>query len=167
MKDCWKCRRQLEETEFHSNRSTRDGLATECKECAGERVKTWYAKNTERAKANIRAWNEKHPETRREYSRVWRERHPEKQRDVWLRHKYGIVQADVDAMKLAQGGRCGACDEPTEKFHIDHDHRTGEVRGLLCAGCNFAAGLLEDDPRRAEGLAEYLRRGTKENRDAV
>ena len=78
-------------------------------------------------------------------------------REYHLRRRYGIGQADVDAMVAAQGGLCAACrqDEPA---HVDHDHVTGEVRGMLCFLCNQALGNVRDDIGRLRGLARYLHR---------
>jgi len=79
----------------------------------------------------------------------WREYH--------LRHRYGIGQADVDAMIAHQGGLCAACREDEPK-HVDHDHRTGRVRGMLCSLCNQALGNVRDDVTRLQRLIDYLHR---------
>jgi len=57
-----------------------------------------------------------------------------------------------------QGGKCAneQCKRPAE--YIDHDHATNEVRGLLCKQCNFAIGLLLDDPDMVRGIENYLKR---------
>lgn len=79
-----------------------------------------------------------------------------------LFEKYGMTPADHAAMLAAQGGRCAVCSvEATAvktKFHVDHNHDTGAVRALLCQRCNVAIGLCEDDPRRLEQAAAYLRK---------
>lgn len=72
---------------------------------------------------------------------------------------YGITPEQVETLALGQGGVCAACGEvPGNKngFHVDHDHSTGKIRGLLCHGCNLALGNLKDDPARISGLYEYL-----------
>ena len=76
-------------------------------------------------------------------------------REYHLRRRYGIGQADVDAMLAEQGGLCAACktDEPN---HVDHDHKTGRVRGMLCFLCNQALGNTRDDVKRLQGLIDYL-----------
>lgn len=59
-----------------------------------------------------------------------------------------------------QGGFCGICGRPFTKSRraaIDHDHRTGEIRGLLCAGwCNRLIGYLQEDVRWLKNAAAYL-----------
>jgi hypothetical protein len=79
-------------------------------------------------------------------------------RDYHLRRRYGISAAEVDAMIEAQGGVCAACktDEPV---HVDHDHKTGRVRGILCFLCNQALGNVRDDMRRLQSLIDYLYNG--------
>lgn len=80
-------------------------------------------------------------------------------RDSELRRRYGVSAADYDSLFKAQCGRCAICGErPTGKrrLAVDHDHRTGVVRGLLCAPCNTALGVVESGfPAKA---ADYLAR---------
>lgn len=76
-------------------------------------------------------------------------------RDYHLRHRYGLTSADVDAMIEAQGGTCATCDGKPE--HVDHDHATGKVRGVLCFNCNQALGNVRDDVATLHRLGRYLR----------
>lgn len=81
------------------------------------------------------------------------------EREVKLRNKYGITPADWDALHDAQLGRCAICLATlaeVAKVCVDHDHETGEVRGLLCNGCNRGLGYFKDDPDRLKRAAEYL-----------
>jgi hypothetical protein len=75
-------------------------------------------------------------------------------RDYHLRRRYGLTSADVDAMIEAQGGTCAVCPGPPQ--HVDHDHETGEVRGILCFNCNQALGNVRDNSMVLRGLARYL-----------
>ena len=62
-------------------------------------------------------------------------------------------------MLAAQGGVCALCHRPPlagKTLHVDHDHATGRVRGVLCFTCNNALGDFEDDPGRLRGAASYL-----------
>lgn len=81
---------------------------------------------------------------------------------------YGITLSRYNEMFERQGGRCAACHrletkvDPRTKvlryLSVDHDHETGEVRGLLCAECNSALGLLGESQSRARGLISYIKR---------
>lgn len=77
------------------------------------------------------------------------------------RKNYGITKEQFLALAEQQGNCCGACgDDASESIHtlhVDHDHYTNEIRGLICAGCNTALGWIEDSAERAEKLALYLR----------
>ena len=75
-------------------------------------------------------------------------------REYHLRSRYGITGADFDAMVDAQGGKCAVCDHKPE--HVDHDHKSGRVRGVLCFNCNQALGNVRDDVRVLDGLIRYL-----------
>ncbi len=78
-----------------------------------------------------------------------------------LRVKYGLSRFDYEDMLHWQGSRCGSCGNlmvGTRDTCVDHCHDTGEVRGLLCRGCNAAEGHLKSSPNRCEQLAAYLRR---------
>lgn len=72
--------------------------------------------------------------------------------------QYGMDEADYQALLSAQDGHCAACPKrPTRKrLSVDHSHRTGVVRGLLCTRCNRLLGYLHDDADLLWSLAAYL-----------
>jgi hypothetical protein len=84
--------------------------------------------------------------------------------EQWRRlRKYGLTQDEYDELLQAQGGRCAACgtDDPGVKgWCIDHCHRSGKVRALLCMRCNTMAGLVDEDPAILRALAGWLERQT-------
>lgn len=76
--------------------------------------------------------------------------------------KYGLtLEQFMDKIDL-QDGRCDICRctpiERTNAFAVDHDHKTGKVRGILCTPCNSALGLLRDDAAIIDSAAEYIRK---------
>ena len=106
-----------------------------------------------------------YPEKRRPYKdRVayFKQYHSEKEnkereRVGQLRRKYGITNEEYDEMFKKQDGRCLVCGETSDKvLCVDHDHKTGRVRGLLCYRCNTALGHLRDDPEIIMKLYEYM-----------
>lgn len=78
-----------------------------------------------------------------------------------LKNNYGITPEQWDDLFQSQGGKCASCgDVPPEdakrRFHVDHDHSTGAVRGILCHSCNVALGHLKEDQERIAKLGVYL-----------
>ncbi|MER6733333.1 endonuclease VII domain-containing protein [Streptomyces puniciscabiei] len=72
-----------------------------------------------------------------------------------LKRKYGLTEAERDAMIAAQRGLC-AIFLAAPPMHVDHCHKTGRVRGVLCFNCNSGLGLLRDDPEVVRRAAAYL-----------
>lgn len=76
-----------------------------------------------------------------------------------LKRKYGMTIEEYDAMLEAQGGGCFLCGRaPREdiSLHVDHDHSTGMVRGILCFCCNNALADFREDPALLAKAAAYL-----------
>lgn len=80
-------------------------------------------------------------------------------RDYHLKRRYGLTSADVDAMVEAQGGVCALCRERKPE-HVDHDHVTGVVRGVLCFCCNQGLGNFRDRADVMRHAISYLERTT-------
>lgn len=86
------------------------------------------------------------------------------QRRVWNLRKYGITPQEYDLLLDAQKGVCAVCsganrERMGRRLHVDHDHASGVVRGLLCTHCNNAIGHAVESPERLRALAAYLERG--------
>lgn len=73
-----------------------------------------------------------------------------------VRATYGLDSAAYAGLLEAHDGKCGICRGELNQPHIDHDHATGAIRGLLCGPCNRAIGLMKDDPARLRAAAIYL-----------
>jgi hypothetical protein len=73
-----------------------------------------------------------------------------------LKRQYDLTEQEVDAMREAQGGVCAIC-RTAPAMHVDHDHGTGQVRGMLCFSCNAALGHFKDDPAVLRRAARYLK----------
>lgn len=84
-----------------------------------------------------------------------------------LKYKFGIVIAEYNTILEAQNGVCAICKQPetakdmrrgkVKSLAVDHNHKTGKIRGLLCDRCNTSIGKFNDDPNLIEKAVEYLR----------
>ncbi|MFJ3834484.1 endonuclease VII domain-containing protein [Streptomyces sp. NPDC090054] len=80
---------------------------------------------------------------------------PERNRAMHLNAKYGLSIEQVRTMSEAQGGLCAIC-QTEQDLHVDHDHETGQVRGLLCNNCNNGLGRFRDRPEFLDRAVRYL-----------
>ncbi len=90
---------------------------------------------------------------------MWRKDHPDKARLLDLRRrlkqKYNISPQQLEQLIISRGGKCWLCGEKKRLF-IDHNHVTGQVRGLLCPICNTLLGHLEKHPEMLGAIPTYL-----------
>ncbi len=80
-----------------------------------------------------------------------------------LKYRHGITPEQYDAMLAEQGGVCAICGEPpvigfNKRLHVDHDHKTGKRRGLLCMHCNHSIERVDKFPDWPEKARAYLAR---------
>jgi len=76
-----------------------------------------------------------------------------------LKKKYGLSYEEFQSMYETRAGLCDICKGPSEEgrlLSVDHCHKTGKVRGLLCGPCNRALGLFKDDPILLQKALEYV-----------
>jgi len=76
-----------------------------------------------------------------------------------LKEKYNLSQQDFEHIKHMQGHACAICKQdllPEQKTHIDHDHKTGKVRGILCNFCNVGLGHFKDSIFNLNSAIKYL-----------
>ena len=84
-------------------------------------------------------------------------------RERILKHRHGITIEDYNQLLLKQNGKCAICGSITpnrknrQNFCVDHDHKTGKIRGLLCEKCNRGIGMLQDDPVILQQAIDYLK----------
>jgi hypothetical protein len=77
------------------------------------------------------------------------------QRNFLLKLRYGVTEEEITALAAAQGSTCAVC-RIRPPHHVDHDHTTRTVRGILCFNCNGALGRFGDDPLVLDRAIEYL-----------
>lgn len=141
MKRCSICKSLKATSEFYKSASTKDGLLSGCKRCR-------YIREN------------KNPEKQQGRSRKWRALNPEKhhatERNCRIKRTYGITQYEFDVLASKQNYSCLICTRKPKRLVVDHDHGTGEIRGLLCASCNCGIGYLRDDPSIVHSAYRYL-----------
>ena len=140
-------------------------------ELANAKNREWANENRERFRELVRnagaRYRIKNKEAIKEIGKRWRTNNPGIVRAAVLRRNFGIAPLQLAAAIYFQGERCAICrdrlrlGEKKQKstVHVDHCHRTGRFRGVLCVGCNSAIGKLNDDPCVLERAASYVRNG--------
>ena len=90
------------------------------------------------------------------------EENPERTRNNDLKRNYGITLDEHTQMYGEQNGVCAVCEKPGDgkwkKLCVDHDHKTGKVRQLLCRNCNMILGQVDDDANHLRKLTAYLQK---------
>ncbi len=141
---CGRCQRWLPLTHFSANRIKWDGLQERCDECR----KTHYSE--------VGKFTKTIPPLE-----VRRQRHR-----IQVIKSYGITEEEFNSMLERQEGKCAICgttDWGKPSPSIDHDHKTGKVRALLCNRCNRVLGLAEDSPELLSMMSNYLKKyGTED-----
>jgi len=142
LKVCSKCAETKPLSEYHVYTDNRRGgerrMHAKCKTCHMKAAQSWNERNRERAAAADARWKKK---TKRRYKA----------------RLYGLTEVELMALEATQQGMCLICGELAEVLYVDHDHKTGAVRGLLCILCNTGLGAFHDDPKRLLRAIRYLR----------
>jgi hypothetical protein len=126
-KPCSKCSIIKPNTEFFKDKRQRDGLATHCKSCQRKAISNWGQSH---------------------YTYI-------------ALRKYGVTPEQYNQAIKDQDNKCAICHREefsnrTNKLCIDHDHKTGKFRGLLCNRCNRCIGRFDDNPILLRAAAAYL-----------
>lgn len=127
-KTCSACGKWKPLSAFHKHRICRYGVESICKQCKFEKRKARDAM------------------------------YPDRVRRMDLKAKYGITLEDYNAMHARQNGQCAICGTSEEKLVVDHNHKTGQVRELLCHLCNAMIGCAREDIAILTAAVAYLRR---------
>jgi len=130
---------------YHAtHRKEHAAYAAAHRENAALHSRIYYATHREKCAARAKVYNVAHQEELAIQVRL---------------HKYGLSKVAFETLIENQGGGCAICrriDWNGKGPHVDHNHITGRVRGILCFQCNAALGLLDDNILNAEHLVEYL-----------
>jgi hypothetical protein len=166
-KFCYSCLLDLPKSSFGRDKRTLDGLRSNCKECRNKYEKALRDGNLEykiRQQENRNKWALKNPDKVRELKRKHNKGiKPSVRREQALKHKFNITQDDYEKMLQSQDGLCRICHKESNNkvqkhFHVDHNHETGKIRGLLCNKCNMGLGMFNDNKDLIKKAMDYLER---------
>lgn len=176
-KQCSSCKKFKERKYFRKDRTRPDGLNPSCTKCLSVRglgqkrnkdaplPKEVFANGEKRCTIcrELKPLEEFHVNKNARDGRWSRCRKCDNLRKV---REHGITPAEYHRMLEAQKGVCACCGQneaaadyrtgTTRRLAVDHDHKTGKVRGLLCQKCNMALGQLDEDPARVRALLRYI-----------
>lgn len=137
-KVCRTCKQEKSLSEFYCKQP-------DCKKCSGVQMKIYRENHTEESRAYRKNRYQDEKEERRVLKR---------------QQIYGISQIEYNEMFILQDGCCAICGRHQSNFKyalgVDHNHKTNEVRGLLCGACNRGIGLLSDDVEKLKKAVLYL-----------
>ena len=145
-----------------------------CKPCRKDRnarrCKANKAKNTTATRKKLRAYCCPKCKEEKEATEFYVDRSSDSGLSSWCKtclasvetlRKYGLSKEVWETILQKQGGKCAICRTATAggrgTWHVDHDHKTGKVRGLLCNRCNTGIGSLRDDPTILQAAIVYLK----------
>lgn len=150
MKRCSDCGEEKSYTEFYRAGTTLDGYRGVCKGCELAELRAFSRNNREHLNRQRReryANDTDHRDSYRAYNRA-----------RFRQYKYGITYEEFHAMIDAQDNVCSICKKSNGRqvLYVDHDHKTGRIRGLLCHTCNTFLGRIDDSIETLEYMIEYL-----------
>ena len=152
-KRCSKCGETKQVSEFWRNIRIKDGYEGQCKACHKE-----YCHRPDVAERN-RKYNR--DRSKRLYTK-------EKGRNRNLKKNHNITLDEFHEKLKAQSGKCEICQKPFRSYsgrgiHVDHNHATGKIRGILCYNCNLMIGFAADSKSTLENAVSYIDRYANEN----
>lgn len=135
-KFCPECAHVKTVLSFYKKKTrTKRGWAwdTYCIDCRKTAYREYGVLNRAKRNARLRRWRHDNPLTAKENDRRKR-----------LRYKYGISEDDLKKLEISQKGKCAICGQTTKRLCIDHSHKSGKARGMLCQTCNTFLGWYEN-----------------------
>jgi len=126
----------------------------------------YYQKNKDKIKERNKKWYNEHKDymkpRMKKYSHDYYQQHIEEIKEYHITRLYGLSLSEFNAILEQQDYKCAICGKPLENrknVHIDHDHETQRVRGVLCGSCNMGIGQFGDNPSVVHKAYKYLYRG--------
>lgn len=159
-KICFKCKKEIVLEDFHKHKSHKDGFTSSCKKCNNKTNKHNYKKYKDKRLEWAKKYRLGHKEELKKWGKDWYKKNKDKVKNYALMQKYGITLDDYNLMFIKQNGCCVICgkhqSEMAHSLAVDHSHESGQVRGLLCDGCNVVLGYTNDDIDILKNMISYL-----------
>lgn len=157
LRRCTRCGDEKFFSEFRKRKQSSDGYHRWCKTCCIEYGRTHYEENKERYNELSKKYIEENAEEVAEYKRQW---HSQVGRNRHLLKYYDITTQQYENLLEDQGGGCAICGKTPEEegrfLAVDHSHKTGKIRGLLCIFCNKFVISRHEESSLLYKAAEYL-----------
>jgi len=145
-KVCSHCKAKKSLIDFHKDRTRYDGYKDSCKFCMNKYNRALYKQNSQKYINKVLKQREQNKGVYLDYMA-----------DYGLQKNFDLSLVDYDKMLINQKECCAICgkhiSEESKRFAVDHNHKTNEVRGLLCMSCNTKLGWYE---RQKENIEKYL-----------
>lgn len=140
---------------YYQNKKIKSGFEGICKVCILERTRKYRESNREKINKRRREHHKLHKE---DINKKKRENYnPIKNREQKLKYKYNLSLDEYDEMFKKQNGKCEICGDVTERpLDVDHNHKTGKIRGLLCNACNRGIENFKENPLKLIKTVYYL-----------
>lgn len=133
-----------------------------CRSCYERDLKERNPEYREKQKSNSRKWHEANREYKARWDKQYRQKTGPKTEERYyasILSKFGMTKESYDQLLVSCDNSCQICgDKPYKgkRLHLDHNHATGKVRGLLCTRCNWYLATIERNPDVLDRIREYL-----------
>lgn len=167
MKTCSKCSQFKPLTSFYKHPSISNGIRAVCNDCRNVYRKSLTEISLKRVKTTKKIWEKTNRVRINQKAREYRKRNKERFKEYSLQKDFGISLKTYRIMEAEQGNVCAICKQPEKSRHqngttkalaVDHNNKTGKVRGLLCYPCNTGIGKLKEDLTIFINAIEYLKK---------
>lgn len=168
-KVCSKCgKRKLVKYFYKTKSHGRSNFRGDCKKCFEKYRKKYFQENPNKRREYHKKWRDKNKEYVINKAKKYKKRNPIKikflNQRYWLKKAFNLTIEDYNNLLKNQGNKCAICktkfkkltEQNIDRLCIDHNHKTEQIRGLLCTQCNLAIGNLKEKIQYFKNAIKYL-----------
>lgn len=165
VKVCTMCGLEKPLSDFNNRKESNDLLTPRCKKCNVIARDQWRKRNKDFVLQASREYRTRNRDRIIKTAKRWCQTHREVLRFRHLKNTYGLTREGYESLLRQQNGVCAICNKPetakTNHGHlrnlsVDHSHKTGKVRALLCSVCNRALGYVKEDLKILSNMRDYI-----------